>query len=82
PSYFAYIRLSTGNERKIWGVDLERAIGECGAVYGDEVTLTNLGREAVTVMQPVFEEGTGEIIGEKPVQTHRNTWLVEVKTKS
>ncbi|NMS37279.1 DNA primase, partial [Vibrio parahaemolyticus] len=23
-----------------------------------------------------------EIIGEKPVQTHRNTWLVEVKTKS
>jgi phage/plasmid primase-like uncharacterized protein len=82
PSYFAYIRLSTGNERKIWGVDLERAIGECGAVYGDEVTLTNLGREAVTVMQPVFEEGTGEIIGEKPVQTHRNTWVVEVKTKS
>ncbi|NMU07603.1 DNA primase, partial [Vibrio parahaemolyticus] len=75
-SYFAFIRDKSGLERTIWGVDLERAIGESEAKYGDEIVMTNLGREPVTVVVEVKDE-QGNVVREQPMQTHRNTWLVE-----
>lgn len=76
PSYFAFIRDNRGLERTIWGVDLERAISESEAKYGDEITMTNLGREPVTVVLEIKDD-QGNVIGEQSMQTHRNTWLVE-----
>lgn len=57
-------------------MDLERAIGESEAKYGDEIVMTNLGREPVTVVVEVKDE-QGNVVREQPMQTHRNTWLVE-----
>ncbi|EPX9378402.1 DUF7146 domain-containing protein [Edwardsiella piscicida] len=75
-SYFALIRDKSGLERTFWGVDLERAIGESEVKYGDEIVMTNLGREPVTVIVEVKDE-QGNVVKEQPIQTHRNTWLVE-----
>lgn len=53
-------------------MDLERAIGESEAKYGDEIVMTNLGREPVTVVVEVKDE-QGNVVREQPMQTHRNT---------
>lgn len=67
--YFVEISNKEGNnKRTLWGVDLERAIQESNAQKGDFVGINNLGREAVTV-----EDSEGQ-----KVNTHRNTWVIEV----
>ena len=37
-------------------MDLERAISESGVQLGDEIVMTNLGREPVTVLIQVKDE--------------------------
>lgn len=71
--YFVEISNKKMENRTLWGVDLERAMQESNAQKGDRVGISNLGREAVTV-----EDSAGRI-----VNTHRNTWVIEVlKSKS
>lgn len=75
-SYFAKLRDVRGNERTVWGVDLERAIDEAGVVPGDTINLKLLGKQSVNVPVPVLVDGvpTGETV-EKPVK--RNVFEIE-----
>lgn len=66
-SFFVQVEQSSGQERTLWGVDLERALKQAKAQKGDTVVAKNLGREAVTVELPNGQHRA----------THRNTWVIE-----
>lgn len=76
-SYYVVYRDAGGADHVMWGVDLERAIAESGALAGQQVALENLGRRLVTVIVPVVDE-TGNVIGEEGKEVYRNTWQVDV----
>ena len=76
-SYYVVYRDTGGADHVVWGVDLERAVAESGALAGQQVTLENLGRRLVTVMVPVVD-ATGNVIGEEEKEVYRNTWQVDV----
>jgi hypothetical protein len=76
-SYF--VKLETGRaERTLWGVDLERAMRESltGPQLGDEIGVQSLGQEAV-VVRSREHDAQGRVVSEKPLDTHRNRWIVE-----
>jgi hypothetical protein len=76
-SYF--IRLETDDgEREIWGVDLHRALKESltRPQIGDEVGLRAVRRDTVTLREARRDED-GQIVGNRPLTTHRNRWIVE-----
>lgn len=75
-SYYVVYRDAAGADHVVWGVDLERAVAEAGAIPGQQVTLENLGRRWVTVNVPVLD-ATG-MIGEEEKGVYRNTWQVDV----
>jgi conjugative relaxase-like TrwC/TraI family protein len=60
-SYFATVRDSTGKEKTLWGVGLERALAESQTQVGEQITLTVSGSTDV------------EING---VAAHKNHWVV------
>ena len=76
-SYYVVYRDATGADQVVWGVDLERAVAEAGAIPGQQVTLENLGRRWVTVNVPVLD-AAGKVIGEEEKEVYRNTWQVDV----
>lgn len=76
-SYYVVYRDSGGADHVVWGVDLERAVAESGALAGQLVMLENLGRRLVTVMVPVLD-ATGNVIREEEREVYRNTWQVHV----
>ena len=80
PSYYVKLRTATG-ERVLWGKDLERAIAESvtRVQVGDEIGVRPVRREAVQVRTAERDE-SGEVIGERKIDTHRNRWVVESKT--
>ena len=75
-SYFVTLRDAAGTDRTLWGVDLERAMQVSGAQPGQSITLSNLGRQPVTVNEPV-RDTTGQVVGEQPKSVERNVWKVE-----
>lgn len=75
-SYFVTYRDARGSDHTVWGVDLERAVGESGARVGDVITLENLGRRLVTIEEPV-RDAAGTIIGVEEKEVYRNTWQVD-----
>ncbi|KVU84294.1 hypothetical protein WK76_25060 [Burkholderia ubonensis] len=75
PSYFVTYRDAGGTDKTVWGVDLGRAMKESGAKRGDAITLENLGRQPVTVNEPVLDQD-GKVIGTQPKETERNVWDV------
>jgi len=76
PSFFIELEKSNGDLKKIWGVDLNRALEESGHKKGDLVQLQFLGRNKVEVDVPVFDEQHNEIARKKQL-VDRNEWLVE-----
>ena len=62
-SYFVTLENAKGEQRTIWGVDLERAMKEAAPEIGERIGLQHLGSTPVTL-----PDGT---------QTHRNTWKVQ-----
>ncbi|MDR6412185.1 UNVERIFIED_ORG: putative RNase H-like HicB family nuclease [Burkholderia sp. 1595] len=74
PSYYATVRTASG-ERTVWGLDLERAIGESGVQPGQRVELEKGGSKEVTAMQRQFDEN-GKELAPKSVTSRRNEWLV------
>ncbi|MBM6398762.1 Ti-type conjugative transfer relaxase TraA [Ochrobactrum anthropi] len=62
-SYFVTLENDKGEQRTLWGVDLERAMTEAAPEIGDKIGLQHLGSTPVTL-----PDGT---------QTHRNTWKVQ-----
>ncbi|CAE6908020.1 hypothetical protein R69927_05815 [Paraburkholderia domus] len=76
-SYYVVYRDTGGGDHVVWGVDLERAVADSGALAGQQVMLENLGRRLVTVTVPVLD-ATGNVIGEEEKEVYRNTWQVDV----
>lgn len=62
-SYFVTLENGKGEQRTLWGVDLERAMKEAAPEIGEKIGLQHLGSTPVTL-----PDGT---------QTHRNTWKVQ-----
>ena len=62
-SYFVTLENDKGEQRTLWGVDLERAMKEAGPEIGEKIGLQHEGSTPVTL-----PDGT---------QTHRNTWKVQ-----
>ncbi|CAB3786282.1 LPD7 domain-containing protein [Paraburkholderia fynbosensis] len=79
-SYYVVYRDAGDADHVVWGVDLERAVAESGALAGQQVMLENLGRRLVTVTVPVLD-ATGNVIGEEEKEVYRNTWQVDVVGK-
>jgi hypothetical protein len=76
-SYFVKIETSDG-EREIWGIDLKRALKESltQPKIGDEIGLRAVRRDTVTV-QERERDGEGKVVGQRPLEAHRNRWIVE-----
>jgi len=76
-SYFVKIETPQG-EREIWGVDLKRALMESltQPKIGDEIALRAIRRDTVTVRE-TERDAAGKVVGQKPLDTHRNRWIVE-----
>ncbi|WAJ31641.1 Ti-type conjugative transfer relaxase TraA [Antarcticirhabdus aurantiaca] len=62
-SYFVTLETDQGQQRTLWGVDLERAMKEAAPEIGEKIGLQHEGSTPVTL-----PDGT---------QTHRNTWKVQ-----
>ncbi len=62
-SYFVTLENDKGEQRTLWGVDLERAMKEAAPEIGEKIGLQHMGSTPVTL-----PDGT---------QTHRNTWKVQ-----
>ena len=76
-SYFVKLETPEG-EREIWGIDLKRALKESltQPKIGDEVALRAVRRDTVTV-QERERDPQGKVVGQKPLEAHRNRWIVE-----
>jgi len=76
-SYFVKVETTEG-EREIWGVDLKRALNESltRPKIGDEIALRAVRRDTVTVRETA-RDPEGKVLGHKPLDTHRNRWIVE-----
>lgn len=76
-SYFVKLETSEG-VREIWGIDLKRALKESltQPKIGDEVGLRAVRRDTVTV-QERERDSEGKVVGQKPLEAHRNRWIVE-----
>ena len=79
-SYFVKIETGQG-ERVIWGVDLERAMGESASKpqTGDEIGLRAVRKDAVTV-KAAKRDHAGKVIGEQDLDALRNRWVVEKRS--
>jgi len=79
-SYFVRIETDHG-DREVWGVDLERAFRQSLSTpgIGDEVGLRAIGQEPVTVLAAT-RDVRGQAVGKKPLEAHRNQWVVERKS--
>ncbi|WP_018441950.1 LPD7 domain-containing protein [Trinickia symbiotica] len=73
-SYYATVRTESG-DHTVWGLDLERAIGESGVQVGQRIELEKGGSKAVTAQQRQFDEN-GKELAPKPVTSRRNEWTV------
>ncbi|MFM0205344.1 hypothetical protein PQR53_36605 [Paraburkholderia fungorum] len=73
-SYYATVRTEDG-ERTVWGLDIERAIGESGVQPGQRIELEKGGSKTVTAQQRQFDE-KGTELAPKSVESRRNEWLV------
>ncbi len=66
-SYFVTLRNGNGEDRTLWGVDLERAVANSGAAVGDRVRVNHMGSESVTLPDGRTVE--------------RNEWRMEIAPK-
>lgn len=64
-SYFVTLERGEGERQTLWGVDLERVIGDSGAQLGDVIDIQKVGSVPVTL-----PDGT---------QTHRNSWTAQLR---
>jgi hypothetical protein len=75
-SYYATVRTESG-DRTVWGLDLERAIGESGVQPGQRIELERGGSKVVTVKQRQFDEN-GQELAPNEVESRRNEWRVSL----
>ncbi len=76
-----YIKIkSKGNEKTLWGIDLERALTESKVSKGQKIELVNQGKKSVSVDSPIIENGVK--VGTEKINTHRNKWDIKVVEKT
>ena len=72
-SYYAIVQTADGQQRTVWGVDLERSINAAGAEVGDLVRFRSAGRQSVSLEVPVFDT-QGAQTGTTRKQVERVVW--------
>jgi putative DNA primase/helicase len=76
PSYFVRVATATGESKTVWGVDLARAVRDAGTQRGDEIVVTNRGRQPVSrEVRESDEAGNGSVT--RRVEAYRNQWNVQ-----
>lgn len=76
-SYFARLKLTSGEIATYWGIELEGALEEAGAKVSDIVRLDHLGRKPVTINVPI-RDAAGNVIGHEEKEGWRNEWKAKV----
>lgn len=76
-SYYVTLDAEAGRQT-YWGIGLQQALQKSSTrpAAGDEVGIRQTGSKAVTVTVPV-RDAEGRDIGERNLDTHRNSWIVE-----
>lgn len=79
-SYYVKLRTDRGEDRVLWGKDLERALRESKSQpkVGDRVGISHSGQEPVTVPKKE-RDNQGRILREYELKTHRNEWVIETE---
>ena len=79
-SYYVKLRTDRGDDRVLWGKDLERALRESKSQpkVGDRVGISHAGQESVTVPKKE-RDNTGRVLREYELKTHRNEWVIETE---
>jgi hypothetical protein len=79
-SYYVKLRTDRGEERVLWGKDLERALRDSKSQpkAGDRVGVSHAGREPVTVPKKELDD-KGRVLREYEIKTHRNEWVIETE---
>ena len=62
-------------EHLVWGVELNAQLRQSGAQQGDKISLTFLGKTAVSVLKDVSVDGQAE---QEWMDTHRNSWQIKI----
>lgn len=76
PSYFVKYLDADGQEKTVWGVGLKQAMRELDPAIGDRISLTNEGRQAITLAEPVRDE-SGQILRWEQKEAYRNVWKAQ-----
>lgn len=76
-SYYVKLEQPNGEIKTVWGKGLEPAINESNIKIGENVTLTKIGENDVTVPTTI-KDGKGHIIGHEKIEATRNEWLAEI----
>jgi putative DNA primase/helicase len=74
-SHFVTLENDKGEQTKVWGVDLPRAIDEAGAKSGQLVAVAFAGRRSVNVDVPV-KDAAGHTLRTEARTVDRNSWEV------
>jgi hypothetical protein len=62
-------------EHLVWGIELNAQLRKSGAQQGDNISLTFLGKTAVSVLKEVVVDGKKE---QEWVDTYRNSWEIKI----
>ena len=62
-------------EHLVWGIELNAQLRQSGAQQGDKISLTFLGKTAVSVLKEVVVDGKKE---QEWVDTYRNSWEIKI----
>lgn len=76
-SYYVTTRDDNGEEKTLWGVDLQRALNESEAKIGDKILIHHEGKKLVSVEVPV-RDIAGKIVDIEKKDTIRNSWHVKM----
>lgn len=74
-SHFVTLENDKGEQTKVWGVDLPRAIDEAGAKSGQLVAVAFAGRRSVSV-DVLVKDTAGQTLRTEPRLVDRNSWDV------
>jgi putative DNA primase/helicase len=74
-SYFVTLKNKKGEEKTIWGLDLERAMKKSNTSVGDKIELTNEGKKSVDVNSPIIKDN--KIEGYEKKIAHKNEWSIK-----
>ncbi|MBK1781622.1 PriCT-2 domain-containing protein [Advenella sp. WQ 585] len=77
-----FVTLKQGEkEHTVWGLGLEDALNKSNAKVGDELSLKNIGRQAVEVDAPIFDTDGKTVISHEKIVSHRNEWEATIFNK-